>query len=234
MACRIAPQAKGLWCFWRHHRYLAETFIESSWCPVFTFISAKLEFLGDQFWGQPYSWFLLMIFPMRFYQEYGSMQMTPLSIPVLVRLVFLRRWNLLVNWPFLWASVWFSSQSNADILTVLSELIYNPLDAAGETRAIALDILKVFNKVWHAALFHKLKAYGVVGPLLSIVESFLQECSLIVLWPVFTSLYRQCWSTSRISFGTNLIPGFYSWSSWSGSIKNRDLCRWHHSLFQSS
>ena len=62
--------------------------------------------------------------------------------------------------------------STADILTVLSECIYNLLDAGGETRAISLDISKASNKVWHAGLLHKLKAYGVVGPILNILESF--------------------------------------------------------------
>ena len=56
-------------------------------------------------------------------------------------------------------------RSTADILTVLSEHIYNLLDAGGETRAIALDISKA-SKVCHARLLHKLKAYGLVGPIL--------------------------------------------------------------------
>ena len=38
-------------------------------------------------------------------------------------------------------------RSTADILTVLSERIYNSLDVGGETRAIALDISKAFDKV---------------------------------------------------------------------------------------
>ena len=59
-------------------------------------------------------------------------------------------------------------QSTADILTVLSERIYNSLGAGGDTRAIALDIAKAFDKVWHVGLLHKLKAYGVVGPILCI------------------------------------------------------------------
>ena len=62
-------------------------------------------------------------------------------------------------------------RSTADILTVLSERIYNSMDAGGETRAIALDISKAFDKVWHAGLLHKLKSYGVVGPILGILVS---------------------------------------------------------------
>ena len=71
-------------------------------------------------------------------------------------------------------------RSTADILTVLSEHIYNSLDAGGETRAIALDISKAFDKVWHAG-FHKLNAYGVVGPILHGYLSFLQKHSLKVI-----------------------------------------------------
>ena len=55
------------------------------------------------------------------------------------------------------------------------------MDEGGDTRTIALDISKASNKVWLARLLHKLKAYGVVGPILSILESFLQELSLKVV-----------------------------------------------------
>ena len=55
--------------------------------------------------------------------------------------------------------------------------------------------------------------------------TFIESCSW---WPVYTSLYHQCWSSSGICFGANLIPGFYQWSSRWGSIKNRDLWKWHH------
>mgnify|MGYP003323128865 FL=1 len=65
-------------------------------------------------------------------------------------------------------------------LLTFSEYIYNSLDAGGETRAIALDISKAFDKVWHAGLLHKLKAYGV-GSILCILESFLKERSLKVV-----------------------------------------------------
>ena len=73
-------------------------------------------------------------------------------------------------------------QSTVDIRTVLSGCIYSSLDAGGETRAIALDIWKAFDKVYHAGLLHKLKAYGVVGPILSILESSLNvHCKLFLM-----------------------------------------------------
>ena len=40
-----------------------------------------------------------------------------------------------------------SGRSTADILTVINERIYRSLNASGETRAVALDISKAFDKV---------------------------------------------------------------------------------------
>ena len=72
-------------------------------------------------------------------------------------------------------------RSTADILTVLSECIYNSLDAGGETRAIALNISKEFDKVSHVEFLHKLKANSVVGPILCILiffaGTFIESCS---------------------------------------------------------
>ena len=34
---------------------------------------------------------------------------------------------------------------------------------------------KAFDKVWHAGLIHKLKAYGISGPFLAIIKSFLSS-----------------------------------------------------------
>ena len=65
--------------------------------------------------------------------------------------------------------------------SLTSERIYNSLDADGETIPIELDISKAFDKGWHAGLLHKPKAYGVVSPILSILESFLQGRSLKVV-----------------------------------------------------
>ena len=38
-----------------------------------------------------------------------------------------------------------------------------------------------FDKVWHAGLLHKLKAYSAVGPIIRILASFLPERSLEVV-----------------------------------------------------
>ena len=53
-----------------------------------------------------------------------------------------------------------SSQSFADLLTVVSDRIARSFNRSGATRAIALDISKTFNRVWHAGLLHKLKSWN--------------------------------------------------------------------------
>ena len=56
-----------------------------------------------------------------------------------------------------------SSRSTADLLTVVSDRIARAFNRSGATRAVALDISKAFDRVWHAGLLHKLKSYGISG-----------------------------------------------------------------------
>ena len=63
-----------------------------------------------------------------------------------------------------------SSQLTANLLTVVSDRIaFNRSEA---TRAVALDISKAFDRVWHAGLLHKLKSYGISGQF-GLIPSFL-------------------------------------------------------------
>ena len=82
-----------------------------------------------------------------------------------------------------------SGCSTADVLTVISERIYRSLDACGESRAIALDISKAFDKVWHAGLLHKLKSYGVSGVAFNLIESFLTDRKIKVVLDGQSSRY---------------------------------------------
>ena len=46
---------------------------------------------------------------------------------------------------------------------------------SGTTRAVALDISKAFDRVWHAGLLHKLKSYGISGQIFGLISSFLSN-----------------------------------------------------------
>ena len=54
-----------------------------------------------------------------------------------------------------------SSRSTADLLTVVSDRIARAFNRSGPTRAVAPDICKAFDRVWHTGLLHKLKSYGI-------------------------------------------------------------------------
>ena len=56
-----------------------------------------------------------------------------------------------------------STRSTTDLLTVASDRIARALNRSGATQAVALDISKVFDRVWHAGLLHRLRSYGISG-----------------------------------------------------------------------
>ena len=68
-----------------------------------------------------------------------------------------------------------SSRSTADLLTVVSDRIARAFNRSGATRAVALDISKAFDRVWHAGLLHKLKSYGISGQIFRLISSFLSN-----------------------------------------------------------
>ena len=68
-----------------------------------------------------------------------------------------------------------SSQSTADLLTVVSDRIARAFNRSGATRAVALDISKAFDRVWHAGLLHKLNSYGISGQIFGPISSFLSN-----------------------------------------------------------
>ena len=74
-----------------------------------------------------------------------------------------------------------SSRSTADLLTVVSDRIARAFNRSGATRAVALDISKAFDRVWHAGLLHKLKSYGISGQIFGLIFSFLSNRQLRVV-----------------------------------------------------
>ena len=74
-----------------------------------------------------------------------------------------------------------SSRSTTELLTVVSDKIARASNMSGATRALALDMSKAFDRVWHAGLFHKLKPYGISGQIFGLVSSFLNNRRLQVV-----------------------------------------------------
>ena len=74
-----------------------------------------------------------------------------------------------------------SSQSNADLVAVVSDGIARAFNRSRATRAVALDISKAFDRVWHAGFLHKLKSYGISGYIFGLISSFLSNRQLQVV-----------------------------------------------------
>ena len=68
-----------------------------------------------------------------------------------------------------------SSLSTADLVKVVSDKIARAFSRSEATQAVALDITKAFDRVWHASLLHKLKSYGISGQIFDLISSFLSN-----------------------------------------------------------
>ena len=66
-----------------------------------------------------------------------------------------------------------SSQSTADLLTVVSNRTANTSNTSGASQAVAIDISKAFDRVSHTGLLHKLKSYGISRQIFGLTSSFL-------------------------------------------------------------
>ena len=85
-------------------------------------------------------------------------------------------------WPFFDFQCDFrSSRSTADLLTVACDRIARASNRSGATRAVALDISKGFDRVWHAGLLHKIRSYGISGQIFGLLSSFLNNRRLRVV-----------------------------------------------------
>ena len=54
----------------------------------------------------------------------------------------------------------------------MSDRIARAFNRSGVTQAVALDISKAFDRVWHAGLLYKLKSYGISGQIFGLISSF--------------------------------------------------------------
>ena len=73
------------------------------------------------------------------------------------------------------------SRSTADLLTVVSDGSAGAFNRSEATRAVALDISKAFDRVWHAGLLDKLMSYGISGQTFGLISSFISNRQLRVV-----------------------------------------------------
>ena len=67
------------------------------------------------------------------------------------------------------------------VLIAVSDTTARALNMSGATQAVALDISKAFDMVWHAGLLHKLTSYGISGQIFGLISSFLSNRQLCVV-----------------------------------------------------
>ena len=74
-----------------------------------------------------------------------------------------------------------SSRSTADLTVVSDRNARIAFNRSRATRAVALDIPKAFDRVWHVVLLHKLKSYGISGEIFGLISSFFSNRRLLVV-----------------------------------------------------
>ena len=60
-------------------------------------------------------------------------------------------------------------------LISITSSIYKSFENYDETRAIFIDVSKVFDKVWHEGVIHKLKCNGITSNLLTFFDNYLKD-----------------------------------------------------------
>ena len=63
----------------------------------------------------------------------------------------------------------------------MSDRIARAFNRSPATRAVALDISRAIDRVWHAGLLHKLKSYGISGQIFGLISSFVSNRRLLVV-----------------------------------------------------
>ena len=86
-----------------------------------------------------------------------------------------------------------SSRSTADLLTAASDRVARGFNRSEATRAVALDIFKTFDRVWHAGLLHFCTH-------LSLMEFQVRYLALFCLFSVIDGSSGSAWEIfTRIS-----------------------------------
>ena len=100
-----------------------------------------------------------------------------------------------------------SSPSTADLLAVVSNRIARAFNRSGITQAVALDIFKAFNRVWHAGLLHRLNSSGISGQIFGLISFLLSNRWL---WVVLDGKSSQKYPVDAgVPQGSILGPRFF-------------------------
>ena len=110
-------------------------------------------------------------------QNYCPVSLLPICGKILERFMFNEMFELFIknklNYP---------SQSGFKLgyfyinkLFFITREVYSSFDEGLEVRSIFLDIVKVFDKVWHDGIFFKLTENSISGNLLNLLRYFLNE-----------------------------------------------------------
>ena len=99
--------------------------------------------------------------------------------------------------------------STINQLLYITQKIYTTFEEfpSSETCAVFLDISKAFDKVWHEGLVFKLKTYGISGPLLALIVSYLSNRQQRVVLKRKTSLWS--YISAGVPQGSVLGPLFF-------------------------
>ena len=63
----------------------------------------------------------------------------------------------------------------------MSDRIARVFTRPGANRAVALDISKAFDRVWHTGPLHKIRSYGISGQIFGLISFFLSNGQLRVV-----------------------------------------------------
>ena len=82
------------------------------------------------------------------------------------------------------------NRSTGDMMSLLSEIWSSGIHKFGESKVVALDISKAFDRVWHPALISKIRCYGVGQTCIQWISDFLCNRSIrVVVDGIASNLY---------------------------------------------
>ncbi|KAL7641293.1 UNVERIFIED_CONTAM: hypothetical protein RMT77_008431 [Armadillidium vulgare] len=98
-------------------------------------------------------------------------------------------------------------RSTGDLLSLLSDSWSSALRHFGESFAVALDISKAFDRVWHKALISKLPSFGIYPSLCDLLSDFLSGRSIAAVVDGHRSSYKSI--NSGVPQGSVLSPTLF-------------------------